>query len=174
MPKIETLTPEQVAYLPKFRGEYLRHGINCDPADRPRAERAFALAYRRIGKEPVPVIWVDSPLTAQLAFAALKNLKLADPKILADSLWTSLWTSPGANVADSLQASLRANVADKMCIRDSLLLVAERQSAQRPAGRDRRAEPRQAPHIQRTALGHPLGGKGGDNQGASPSRLDWQ
>ena len=100
MQKIEQLTKEQAERLPKFRDEYLQHGINCAPADRPRAEAAFARAYKAIGKEMVPVIWVDSPITASLCFHALSNLKFTDTassalgdeseKLLRDSLWDSL------------------------------------------------------------------------------------
>ncbi|HQT38912.1 MAG TPA: hypothetical protein PK231_05760, partial [Acidocella sp.] len=68
---ITSLTPEQEARLVEFRAEYFAHGTGCAPADRARAEAAFARAYQRIGKEPAPVIWVDSPLTANLMLEVL-------------------------------------------------------------------------------------------------------
>ena len=78
MAKITKLTEEQAARLPVFRDEYLKHGISTAPSDKPRAEAAFARAYRAIGKEPMPVIWVNSPLSASLAFAALEHLALRE------------------------------------------------------------------------------------------------
>jgi hypothetical protein len=140
MQKIERLTKEQAERLPKFRDEYLQHGINCAPADRPRAEAAFARAYKAIGKEMVPVIWVDSPITASLCFHALSNLKFTDTASsplddesekllrasLRDSLWDSLGASLRASLGDSLGDSLRASLEDSLwtslgaSLRDSL------------------------------------------------------
>ena len=116
MARIESLTPEQAARVPVFRAEYLAAGLNTAPADRPRAEAAFARAYRRIGRKPVPVIWVDSPLAASLAFAALKDLALRD------SLQTSLGVSLGVSLADSLRDNLGVSLPDSLAdsIWDSL------------------------------------------------------
>lgn len=92
MARIERLTAAQELRLTEFRAEYLAHGLSTAAADRPRAEAAFARAYRRIGRDPVPVIWVDSPLTASLAVALLRN----------DA-------SLGASIRASLRDSLRAS-----------------------------------------------------------------
>jgi hypothetical protein len=124
MKKIEKLTDEQAARLPLFRNEYLRHGTNTAPADRSRAEAAFASAYRSIGRESVPVIWVDSPLTASLAFAVLKHLSLKENggqnaevvlrASLRDSLGASLWASLGDSLRASLRDSLEASLGDSL------------------------------------------------------------
>jgi hypothetical protein len=77
MTKIEKLTADQEALLPVFRAEYLKRGTSCEPADRQRAEAAFARAYAKIGKEPVTTIWVDSPMAANMAFAVIERLQIA-------------------------------------------------------------------------------------------------
>lgn len=117
MRKINRLTAEQEAWLPKFRAEYLAHGLSTEPADRPRAEAAFARAYRRIDREPVSVVWVDSPLTASLAihFLRKQNQFRTNPlEGLADSLsgnirvsiWVSIWAGLGNSLLDNLGESL--------------------------------------------------------------------
>ncbi len=121
--KITELTAEQRDELPIFRQRYFEHGVSCEAADRPRAEAAFARAYRRLGKKPVPVIWVDSPLTACLAFATLKNIgSNSENEILRaslrDSLEASLRASLREGLRDSLWDSLRASLRDSL--RDSL------------------------------------------------------
>ena len=110
--KITELTPEQTDRLPVFRAEYLAHGTSTAPADRPRAEAAFARAYRTIGREPVPVLWADSPLSASVMFAILDRLQNKDVAAslwasLRASLWASLWASLRASLGDSLRDSLR-------------------------------------------------------------------
>ena len=66
MDNITKLTPEQERRLLILRDECLSVWTSCAPADRPRAEAAFARVYRITGRDPVPVIWVDSPLAASL------------------------------------------------------------------------------------------------------------
>lgn len=113
--KITALTAEQESRLVEFRAEYLAHGINTAPADRPRAEAAFARAYQTIGKEPVPVLWVDSPATACLAFHVLKN---TGEDSLGRSLRDSLRVSLSNALRDSLGNSLRVSLMESP---DSLL-----------------------------------------------------
>jgi hypothetical protein len=118
--KILSLTAEQEAALPAWRDEWLRVGISTEPADRPRAETAFAQMYRELGREPVPVQWVDGPATACLLQAALKSASLWD------SLGNSLWASLSASLRNSLRASLGASLGDLLgnslwdSLRDSL------------------------------------------------------
>lgn len=80
MAKLE-LTPKREAIIKEAHAEFLALGLCCDRADKARAEAAFARAYRTIGREPVPVIWVASPMTASLAIHVLG---------LRDSLGASL------------------------------------------------------------------------------------
>jgi len=71
MGKITELTAEQAAMLTAMQDEYLRYGLNCDPADRPRANSAFERIYQRLSLGAPWVIWVSSPLGAHLARAML-------------------------------------------------------------------------------------------------------
>ena len=143
MARIEQLTEAQAARLPVFRAEYFAHGTSTVPADRGRAEAAFARAYRAIGREPVRVIWVSSPLTASLAFAVMNRMSQTEKDAslgaslraslgdslgasLRASLGDSLWASLGDSLGDSLRASLRdslgASLGDSLraSLRDSL------------------------------------------------------
>ena len=97
---IESLTPEQESYLTVFRKKYLDAGLSTEPANRPRAEDAINAVYRRIGKEPVPIIWVASPLTASILMFIMGNVA---------SLRASLWASLGGSLGDRLWGSLRAS-----------------------------------------------------------------
>ena len=117
--KIEALTPEQEADLVRFHAEYLAAGRSCEPADRPRAEVAFARAYRAIGREPVPVIWVASPLSANVLHASLRtslrtNLRTSPYASLRTSLRTSLRDSLEVSLEGSLEASLEASLRDSL------------------------------------------------------------
>ncbi|MDA8205721.1 MAG: hypothetical protein M0Z36_06610, partial [Thermaerobacter sp.] len=108
MPRREApLTEAEAAALVEYRQRYLGYGICTDPADRSRAEAAFGAAYRCIGRDPVPVIWVDSPLTASLAIAVLTRIAKEDLRAsLRDSLEASLGASLRASLGDSLRDSL--------------------------------------------------------------------
>ncbi len=119
--KIERLTPEQGAALLQWRDRYLRHGISCEPADRPRAEAAIAAAYRRVGREPVPVIWVDSPLTASLLLHVFEQLALPESSLgsslessLGSSLRSSLWSSLGSSLWSLLESSLWSSLESSL------------------------------------------------------------
>ena len=114
--KIEKLTPEQEAYLLVFRSEYLAHGTNCSPADRPRAEAAFARAYAKIGKEPAPVVWVGSPMAAQLTFAVIERLQAAlnSPTGAGESLAGQLGDQLGRQLWGQLRDQLRGQLRDQL------------------------------------------------------------
>jgi hypothetical protein len=71
--RITKLTQGQENRLVELRQECLAHGLSTEPADRARAEAAFARAYERIGRAAVPVVWVDSPARAHLKITNLKN-----------------------------------------------------------------------------------------------------
>ena len=115
-PKIERLTPEQEQMLPLWHDRYLGYGLSTAPADRQRAETAISEAYRRIGRAPVPVIWVDSPLTASLMFWVLE--KLGAKKHLRDSLMSSLMSvltdSPENGLKVSLENSLKVGLRNAL------------------------------------------------------------
>lgn len=123
MPKINKLTPEQELRLPAFRADYLAHGLNTAPADRPRAEAAFARAYAVIGKTPVPVLWVDSPITASMALSVLKHFA-ADQggDSLTVSFEASFWSELEEILQNGLQNTLQDGLQDRLLdsLRDSL------------------------------------------------------
>ena len=113
--RIEKLTPEQEADLVRFHAEYLAAGRSCEPADRPRAEAAFARAYRTIGREPVPVIWAASPLAAQYLINSLqKSLKKSLGESLRQSPGASLWESLGESLWASLRQSLEVPLGESL------------------------------------------------------------
>ncbi len=142
MAKIEKLTEQQAAMLPTIRDEYLAHGLSTAPADRTRAESAFARVYERI-KLPTPrVIWVSSPLGAHFAHALLsKFFHLAEGKVgaqvraqvrdqvgaqvraqvrdqVGDQVWAQVrdqvWAQVWAQVRDQVGAQVRAQVRDQV------------------------------------------------------------
>ncbi len=68
--KIESLTKEQMALMPKYVEKWTNIGSCTDPADRKRAEAGAVLAYKIAGlAPPTKFFWFDSP------FAAVKALK---------------------------------------------------------------------------------------------------
>ena len=81
------LTRDEQGQIQNYHDQYLATGLSTEPADRATAEAAFAAAYRRIGRDPVPVIWVDSPLGASVLLSARPWA----------SLGASLWASLGAS-----------------------------------------------------------------------------
>jgi hypothetical protein len=59
---INTLSPDDMALMQVVRDDWLRIGLSTEPADRPRAQRAIADAYRIAGlTPPTQWTWVDSP-----------------------------------------------------------------------------------------------------------------
>ncbi|MFL6113961.1 MAG: DUF6745 domain-containing protein [Catenulispora sp.] len=102
--KIKELTPDQWTQVRKLRDEWLAHGLNTAPADRPRAETAITEMYRLIGKAAPQFLWVDSPATANLA------MWLFDGKLKGSSLRSSLDSSLYSSLDSSLYSSLRSSL----------------------------------------------------------------
>ncbi len=69
MGKIDHLSDDQIATLAKVRDEYIAHGLSTEPADRRRAEAAFARVYEHLNLPRPRIVWVDSPMAAHLAHA---------------------------------------------------------------------------------------------------------
>ena len=118
--KIESLTPEQEAALVVYRNEWLTIERNCEPADRPTAERAFRAIYAALGK-PTPYIWwVPGPATGSLVRATLTsdNLGANFGANLRANLGANLWANLWDNLEANLWANLRANLWDNL--RDNL------------------------------------------------------
>ena len=93
MARLDALTTDQIAQLPAIRDEWIRIGLSTEPADRPRAEAAVALAYQRADlPRPRQVLWLGSPMGGALAYAIFTHPDL----------------SVGASIRDSVRASVRA------------------------------------------------------------------
>ena len=121
MSKINSLTSKQQALLVEWRKEWFKIGTSTEPADRPLAEKRIMEAYKLIGKKPVPIIWCDSPLIAELCLNILSQRTSLGKSLrasLEDSLWASLRDSLRASLSDSLRKSLRASLEN--LLRDSL------------------------------------------------------
>ena len=120
MTKIEKLTPEQEALLPRFRAEWHAIGTSTARADRTKAEAAILAMRAEIGVTKRPVfIWCESPATSLLALETIKSpqwkkqiasLPGAMEKELGDSLRDGLGDGLGASLGDGLGASLRASL----------------------------------------------------------------
>jgi len=104
MGKIESLTVEQEQLRREWYRRWFAIGCSCEPADRPRAETAIAAMYAEINEAAPRFIWVQSPATACLAIAALRQISTDA------SLQSSLQASLRASLQSSLQASLRASL----------------------------------------------------------------
>jgi len=95
--RIESLTADQAAMLPKVRDEWLRHGLSCEPADRATAEDGVRKAYAAAGLEPPRfMIWLDSPLAGVWGGQAIAPL------------------SKGAQVLDQVRDQVRSQVGDQV------------------------------------------------------------
>ena len=105
MKKIETLTPEQEAAISEYHSKYFAYGCSTEPVDKKKAVKAINAAYKTIGKDPVPIVFVASPLSANVLLAVLQQQETGDS--LGESLWDSLWDSLGDSLRGSLWGSLR-------------------------------------------------------------------
>ena len=116
--KKEKLTPAEEALLPEWRQRWWEIGTSTAPAERGRAERAIALMYAATDRPPPRVLWVDSPMQAQLAIHLLGPLggSLEDSlgNSLGDSLWDSLWVSLGSSLGNSLGRGLDDSLGDSL------------------------------------------------------------
>lgn len=75
MKKLEKLTKEQLAELPKFRDEFIAHGLAAQPADRAAAEEHVKAAYTVAGKQPPKIIiWLQSPMSGSIGAAMLVSV----------------------------------------------------------------------------------------------------
>jgi hypothetical protein len=121
--RIERLTPEQQAYLPVFRQEYLNAAIGGKRADRPRLEAAISASYAEIGKAAPIVIIQQSPLQAMMAIKRMKMLaskgmgdQFSDQ--FSDHLWVQLrgqlWGQLRDQLSDQLNDLLKGQLRDQL------------------------------------------------------------
>jgi hypothetical protein len=105
-----------------FRSRAMAQGLSTAPADRARAEDAFARAYRSIGAWPVPVIWAEGPgqvpgiLKARVCQGGRIGAPLWDHlrQDLKGQLQDHLLHHLGPDVAHQLRARLRTPLWDQL------------------------------------------------------------
>ena len=111
--KLERLTDEQEAQIAPWRDQWIAHGLNTEPAHRPRAEAGVRLAYQAAGLEPPHIfIWLDSPLAGCYGAAMLANLpKGAQVRAqVGDQVWAQVRDQVWAQVRDQVWAQVRDQV----------------------------------------------------------------
>src|SRR3990167_2872753 len=88
--RIDALTAEQEARFAEYRDRWTEIGLCTEPANRARAERGIALAYRRGGiVPPSRIVWCGSPLSQGITRAVVQGV--------GDSVWASVRASVGAS-----------------------------------------------------------------------------
>jgi hypothetical protein len=114
--KIEKLTPEQEAYLPVFRDEWIKIGLSTERVDKDRATAAIKALYAAAGEAEPVVMHFDSPMQCIMAINFFRHFKAgAEERAnlgdnLRDNLGANLWDNLRAN----LGANLRANLGDNL------------------------------------------------------------
>ena len=82
MGKINKLTPEQEASLPRFVEYGLKHGLSTERVDRPKAEAAVRAHYKALGREePRLIVWLDSPHQGAIGAAILAGAKFSGAQV---------------------------------------------------------------------------------------------
>ncbi len=116
--KIERMTPEQEAELPRFRAKWLAIGSSTEPADRPRAEAAISTMYAMLNRPPPRFRWELSPFAAARYIRAGGGNPLEDGRFWGghESAWIAfyLWGATiGATYtgADAVKLRLWSDVA---------------------------------------------------------------
>jgi hypothetical protein len=81
------LTEEQTAAIPGWVDKWIKEGLRCDAADRPRSQKAITECYR-LAKLDLPqrFTWVLSPLTGSLAFPLASYLVALREKLQTDDV----------------------------------------------------------------------------------------
>jgi hypothetical protein len=115
MSKIEKLSPEQEAYLPIFRQEYLDAALSGRCANRENLEKAIAEAYQIVNKAPPLVVILQSPFQVMLAIKFVKALTSKElGGQLGDQLRDQLWDQLGGQLRDQLWGQLRGQLRDQL------------------------------------------------------------
>lgn len=132
MTKIEKLTPEQEAYLPVFREEWLKIGLSTDPVDRDASAAAVKRIYAAGGKAEPVVMHFDSPAACCIAINSMKSSLKAKLRSnlgvdlrgnlgvnfsrgnLWDNLRSNLWYNLRSNVWDNIWDNLWDSLCDNL------------------------------------------------------------
>jgi hypothetical protein len=114
--KIEKLTPEQEAYLPVFRDEWIKIGLSTERVDKDRATAAIKALYAAAGEAEPVVMHFDSPMQCIMAINFFRHFKAgAEERAnlganLRADLRANLGANLRANLGDNLWANLGANL----------------------------------------------------------------
>jgi hypothetical protein len=113
--RLERLTPSQEARLPAIRDKWIGIGLSTERAERPRAEAAVRLAYRRAGlAEPATIMWTGSPMAGATTAASVARRQR--PRLPAADIRSQV-TCQVTNRASNLVAS-RVSTAIKTEVMD--------------------------------------------------------
>ena len=95
MSKINSLNEEQIKILDIYRDKWLKIGLNTDRFDLKEAKPIIDNIYIHIlKKKPVPIIIMDSPLSAWLAVCMFCN----ERNQVGDQVWNQVGDQVGAQV----------------------------------------------------------------------------
>ena len=109
MSKVEVLTPEQDAYLPAFREEWLQIGLSTKRVDKDAATQAVKRLYAAGGIQEPIVMHFDSPWQCIMAINFMKNRGEIKQANLGENLRENLRENLWANLRDNLRANLWAD-----------------------------------------------------------------
>ena len=82
--QIDSLTPEQEAYLPVFRDMWMKRCTATGRCDRPKVEAALVKLYAAAEKPAPRVLWMESPHGGCFAASVLEKLNT-----ISEDEWTS-------------------------------------------------------------------------------------
>ena len=116
MGKITKLTAEQSARAPKFREEWLRVGLSCEPINRAESRAAVEALYAAAGQPTPVVMYFPSPAQCILALHVLKgaNLRANLRANLGANLRANLWANLRANLGANLRENLWENLGENL------------------------------------------------------------
>jgi hypothetical protein len=124
MPKIESLTAEQLAKLPEYRAKWLAIGLATGPSDEDVALGGIRLAYEAAGlPAPKLVIRLGSPMAGAHGAAILKNglpAQVGDQvgaqvrDQVRDQVWAQVGAQVWAQVGDQVWDQVRDQVWDQV------------------------------------------------------------
>jgi hypothetical protein len=121
-----TLTADHLAVIEDVRDRWVTAATSTTPVDRAAAEKAIVAAYAAAGLPAPSVVWVDSPIAAVVAAAALSQLggqlggQLRDQLRdqlggqLGGQLWDQLWDQLGDQLGDQLWDQLWGQLGDQL------------------------------------------------------------
>jgi hypothetical protein len=110
---IEKLTPEQEKYLPLFRDEWLKIGLDTTSVDRANAESAIGILYEWGGFKRPQFIHLSSPMMCELFINLLCNRDQLGGQ-LRDQLRGQLWDQLGGQLWGQLGGQLRDQLGGQL------------------------------------------------------------